>query len=55
VADLYVLCGDCAHCDPEFYDGDDECGPECHPRRECQDRLRARVAAERRAETEETP
>jgi hypothetical protein len=34
----YVLCGDCKYCNPDMYDGDDECGEECHPGNVCEDK-----------------
>ncbi|HEY9414076.1 MAG TPA: hypothetical protein VIQ30_04890 [Pseudonocardia sp.] len=42
--DPYVLCGDCQHCAPTLYDGDDECGPDCHPGIACIEKTRAQVS-----------
>lgn len=33
----FVCCGDCRHCDPDFYEADGECGEECHPGTKCDD------------------
>lgn len=34
----FIVCGDCIYCDPDFYDGDDECSSEdCHPGYACND------------------